>query len=46
MTNNGLMHSSRAPVSVREPGARIFRAHQVIQTPHVVDMVAAIRGMA
>jgi dihydropteroate synthase len=25
-------------------GARIFRAHQVIQTRHVVDMVAAIRG--
>jgi dihydropteroate synthase len=25
-------------------GARIFRAHNVIQTRHVVDMVAAIRG--
>ena len=25
-------------------GARIFRAHDVIQTRHVVDMVAAIRG--
>jgi len=25
-------------------GARIFRAHHVIQTRHVVDMVAAIRG--
>ncbi len=25
-------------------GARIFRAHEVIQTRHAVDMVAAIRG--
>ena len=25
-------------------GARIFRAHNVTQTRHVVDMVAAIRG--
>jgi dihydropteroate synthase len=25
-------------------GARIFRAHHVVQTRHVVDMVAAIRG--
>jgi dihydropteroate synthase len=25
-------------------GARIFRAHQVVETRHVLDMVAAIRG--
>src|ERR1700729_1046450 len=25
-------------------GARIFRAHQVVETRHVLDMVSAIRG--
>jgi hypothetical protein len=44
VTRDGLMHSSRAPVSIRDPGARIFRAHQLIQTRDVADMAPAIRG--